>query len=107
VAACRTEWIATNDFSQDSPLAVRDMCAVRWKVEQCHREVKQTLGIEKCQCRSGCAQRNHIACVALTWNCLTKMARNMKSNIYALKNGMLSRYMKEELKNPSIRMAFV
>jgi hypothetical protein len=83
------------------------MCALRRQIERYRREVKQTLGIEKCRCRSGRAQRNHIACAVLAWNCLTKMARNMKSNIYALKNGMLSRYMKEELKNPSIRMACV
>src|SRR6218665_2224210 len=38
-----------------------NMChAMRGKVGQYHREVKQTPGMEKCQCRSIRAQRNHI-----------------------------------------------
>ena len=100
----RTEHVATNDLSQNSGVAVKGMCAVRWKVGQYHREGKQMLGIEKCQCRSARAQKNHIGCVILAWHCLTKLARKLKTNIYALKNNLLSEYMKEELKNPSIPM---
>ena len=32
-----------------SPL--RQVCDVRWKIEQFHREAKQLTGLEKCQCR--------------------------------------------------------
>lgn len=103
----RTDWVVTNDLSQDSADDTQGMCAVRWKIEQYHREVKQTLGIEKCQCRLARAQKNHIGCVILAWSPLSDLARKMKTNIYALKNGLLSDYMKEELKNPSIRMAYV
>jgi hypothetical protein len=77
----------------------------RW-VEQCHREGKQMLGIEKCQCRKARAQKNHIGCAILAWHCLTKLARKLKTNIYALKNSLLSEYLKEELKKPSIPMSF-
>jgi hypothetical protein len=105
-ATNRTEHVATNDLSQNSSVAVKGMCAVRWKVERYHREGKQMLGIEKCQCRSARAQKNHIGCVILAWHCLTKLARKLKTNIYALKNGLLSNYMKEELNNPSIPMTF-
>ena len=103
-ATNRTEHVATNDLSQNSSVAVKGMCAVRWKVEQYHREGKQMLGIEKCQCRSALAQKNHIGCVILAWHCLTKLARKLKTNIYALKKQLLSEYMRKELRNPSIPM---
>jgi hypothetical protein len=105
-ATNRTEYVVTNDLSQDSAVAVQDLCRVRWKIEQYHREGKQMLGIEKCQCRSARAQKNHIGCVILAWHCLTKLARKLKTNIYALKNNLLSAYMKEELKKPSIPFLF-
>jgi IS4 transposase len=106
-ATNRTEYVVTNDPSQDSAVAVKDMCGIRWKIEQYHREGKQMLGMEKCQCRKARAQRNHIGCAILAWHCLTRLARKLKTNIYALKNNLLSDYMKEELKNPSIPFAFV
>jgi len=104
-ATNRTEYVATNDLSQDSAIAVKAMCKIRWKIEQYHREGKQMLGLEKCQCRKARAQRNHIGCAILAWHCLTRLARKLKTNIYALKNSLLSDYMKEELKKPSIPMS--
>jgi hypothetical protein len=62
-----TEWIVTNDFSQESTDGTQEMCAVCWKIEQYHQEVKQALGIEKCECRSARVQRNHIGCAMLVW----------------------------------------
>jgi hypothetical protein len=103
----RTEWVVTNDLSQKSITDTHDMCAVRWKIEQYHREVKQTLGIEKCQCRSARAQKNHIGCVILVWHELSKLARSLESNIYAIKEKLLSQYMKSELRKPSILMPCV
>ncbi len=55
----RTDFIATNDLSQDSTDVVQKVCKVRWKVEEFHRELKQLTGIESCQCRKGRIQRNH------------------------------------------------
>jgi hypothetical protein len=101
----RTEWIVTNDIDQASADETREICAIRWKIEQYHREVKQTLGIEKCQRRSATAQRNHITCVILAWNHLTEFARVTMSNIYSIKRSMLSTYMKQELKQPTVRMS--
>ncbi len=97
-ATNRTEYAATNELSQDSAVAVKYLCKIRWKIEQYHREGKQMLGLEKCQCRKARAQRNHIGCEILAWHCLTKLARKLKTNVYALTNGLLSEYMKEELK---------
>jgi hypothetical protein len=106
-ATNRTEYVVTNDLFEDSSVAIKDRCGIRWKIEQYHREGKQMLGMEKCQCRKACAQKNHIGCAILAWHCLTKVARKLKTNIYALKSRLLSEYMKEELRNPSIPLAFV
>jgi hypothetical protein len=103
----RTEWVVTNDIDQSSTEDTREICGIRWKIEQYHREVKQTLGLEKCQCRSAAAQRNHIGCVILAWNRMTEIARELKSNIYSVKKGMLSAYMRQELMKPSVQMSIV
>ena len=58
----RTEYIATNDLSQSDVEATQQACRLRWKIEQLHRELKQTTGIGECQGRKHRAQRNHIAC---------------------------------------------
>ncbi len=41
---------------------VADQNAVRWQIEQLHRELKQLVGSAKCQCRKARSQRNHLAC---------------------------------------------
>jgi len=51
VSTHRTDWVVTNDLTQDSSLATQDACGLRWKIEQFHREAKQLTGIERCQCR--------------------------------------------------------
>lgn len=39
----------------------------RWKIEVYHRELKQTCGLERCQSRTGRAQRNHIFLAISAW----------------------------------------
>lgn len=53
----RTEWSVTNDLDHDSSQAVQDACALRWKIEQFHQELKQITGVEKCQARTARIQR--------------------------------------------------
>ena len=106
-ATNRTEWVVTNDIEQESTDDTQAICAIRWKIEQYHREVKQTLGLEKCQCRSERAQRNHIGCVILAWNHLTEYARRFATNIYAVKEKMLSNYMRRELAKPLVLMSAI
>lgn len=101
----RTDWVVTNDLAQDSTNATQDACGIRWKIEQFHRELKQLTGVEKCQCRKARTQRNHIACAVLVWIRMTAIARKALTNIYNLKKGMLSHYMRQELRSPSVRMA--
>lgn len=101
----RTEYVVTNDVSPSSSEAAREECALRWKIEQLHREVKQTTGIERCQCRKERAQRNHIGCALLVWVRLKSLAAQVGTTVYGLKQGLLSDYMVAQLRNPSIRMA--
>ena len=56
----RTDYIVTNDKDQNSAQAAQDKRGLCWKIEQFHREAKQVTGLEKCQCRTQRAQRNHI-----------------------------------------------
>ena len=106
VSTNRTDGVVTNDLAQDSKQGAQDACALRWKIEQCHRELKQLTGVEKCQCRNATIQRNHIACAVLVWIRLTAIARKIGTNIYQLKRRLLSDYLRNELRCPSISMDF-
>jgi len=63
VSTDRTDYIVTNDLSQNSTDEVQEANAVRWKVEEFHRGVKQLTGIEANVAKR--IQRNHIACFGL------------------------------------------
>ena len=105
VSTNRTDWVVSNDLDQDSTQGVQDACALRWKIEQFHRELKQLTGVEKCQCRKARIQRNHIACAVLVWIRLTAIARKACRTAYQIKQDMLSDYLRQELRSPSVRMA--
>ncbi len=62
VSTGRTDYVATNDLSQSSLNVAQEVCKIRWKIEEFHREIKQLTGIESCQYRKAHLQRNHIAC---------------------------------------------
>jgi hypothetical protein len=107
VSTDRTDYIVTNDLSQNSTDEVQKVNAVRWKVEEFHRAVKQLTGIESCQCRKARIQRNHIACAILAWTHLKRLAALTAQSIYQLKYQWLSDCLIEELKHPSIRMQLI
>jgi hypothetical protein len=102
----RTDWVVTNDLTQHSTQDTQEVCALRWKIEQFHREIKQVTGIEKCQARKARIQRNHIACAVLVWIRLTAIARKTGTTVYQIKQNLLSSYLRQELRSPSVRMAF-
>jgi DDE superfamily endonuclease len=104
VSANRTEWIVTNDLSQDSAQDAQEVRAVRWKIEEFHREAKQLTGIEACQCRASRIQRNHIACALLVWSRLKSLAYQSGQTIYRIKRGLLHDYLVHQLKTPSVEM---
>jgi len=98
----RTEYVVTNDITQDSASATREETRIRWKIEEFHRQLKQISGIEACQCRKQRAQRNHVLCAMLVWVRLTQVAQQRHTNVYQLKQGLLDDYIRAELRNPSI-----
>jgi hypothetical protein len=101
----RTEWIVTNDPARDSARDARKARALRWKIEEFHREAKQLTGIERCQCRVGRIQRNHIACALLVWSRLKHLAyQSSGRTIYQIKHGLLRDYLVQQLKNPTVQM---
>jgi hypothetical protein len=100
----RTDYVVTNDPSQDSADATREESAIRWKIEQFHREAKNVSGLESSQSRSQRAQRNHIACAMLVWVRLNQVAQQTQKTVYQLKQGLLDTYMRQQLRHPSISM---
>jgi hypothetical protein len=104
VSTHRTDFVVTNDLSQDSTSGTQEVCGWRWKIEQFHREAKQLTGLEQCQCRKARIQRNHIACAFLVWARLAHIARETGQTLYRLKHGLLDDYLRQQLKNPSLKM---
>jgi hypothetical protein len=104
VSSNRTDWVVTNDSAQNLTQGTQNVCALRWKIEQFHRELKQLTGVEKCQARKARIQRNHIACAVLVWIRLTAIAWKAGKNIYQLKKEMLSNYLRQELRSPAVPM---
>jgi IS4 transposase len=106
VSTHRTDYVVTNDISQNSSSAVKEVCGWRWKIEQFHREAKQLTGLGKCQCRKARIQRNHIACAFLVWARLAQVARKTGDTLYRLKHSLLDTYLCWQLRFPIISMAF-
>jgi len=104
VSSHRTDHVVTNDMTQDSAQGTREVCAVRWKIEEMHREAKQLTGIEACQCRTARIQRNHIHCALLVWTRLKHLSYQWSQSTYQIKRGLLSDYLIQQLKNPSVSM---
>ena len=102
---CGADFIVTNDLNQNSSEVTQDVCKVRWKVEEFHREIKQETGIEQCECRKDRLQRNHIGCAMLVWARIKSLAYKAGKTLYQIKHEQLSNYLINELKNPSVPMA--
>ena len=97
----RIDNLCTNDIENSTDVYVtQEESSKRWKVEQFHREIKQTLGISKCQCRKNRSQRNHIICSILAWIYLTKKAVENTLTIYQIKKKQLDEYMLSVTKSP-------
>ena len=104
VSTDRTDYVVTNDRDQNSTDGTQKLCAIRWKIEQLHREVKQTTGLERSQCRKQRIQRNHIACALLVWCRFKELMYETGKTVYQIKFGQLSDYLIQQLKNPSVKM---
>jgi hypothetical protein len=107
VSTDRTDYVTTNDLSQSSMDVTQQVCKIRWKIEEFHREIKQLTGIESCQCRKARLQRNHIACAMLVWLRLKNLAYKTGETVYKIKHNLLSNYLIEQLKRPDVAMSIV
>ena len=72
-----TEYWATNNPDMDEFERLR-LSDFSWTIEEYHRGLKQFCGIERCQCRTGKAQRNHICLAVRTF---------LRFEIFSLKSG--------------------
>ena len=100
----RTDYVVTNDLAQDDTTAVQEVCGWRWKIEQLHREGKQLTGLERCQCRKARIVRNHITAALLVWLRLKQVAHETQRTLYQVKHDLLSDYMRQQLRSPSVQM---
>ena len=100
----RTDYVITNDLSQSDISATQQACGSRWKIEQFHREAKQLTGLEKCQCRLARIVRNHIGAAFLVWVHLRRKANETGQTLYQVKHGMLSEYLCQQLKSPTLKI---
>ncbi len=106
------EWAITNKTTKvasnsetPSPITAQDVqkeSAVRWQIEQMHRELKQLVGTEKCQCRKARSQRNHIACCYQAWLAIKLAAKNKGVTIYQAHANLFKDYLRTQLRAPTI-----
>jgi len=82
---------------------VQDENAVRWQIEQLHRELKQLVGTQKCQCRKARSQRNHLGLCYLAWLSLKVHANKFRLTLYAARTNLFREYLRAELRQPTIR----
>lgn len=104
VSKNRIDYVLTNDTFQSCSNDTQEVCAIRWYIEQFHRELKQLTGVAKCQCRKQRIQRNHIACSILVWIRLKQVANLTRQTVYQVKHSMLKDYLIQELRSPSVSM---
>jgi hypothetical protein len=106
------EWVITNkelkvnsNGDPPSPITAQDVqkeSAVRWQIEQMHRELKQLVGTEKCQCRKARSQRNHLACCYQAWLAIKLAAVKTKVTLYQAQANIFSDYLRAQLRTPAI-----
>ena len=105
------EWLITNGShtgqDQKPPRLtahdVKTKNAVRWHIEQLHRELKQLVGSAKCQCRKARSQRNHLACCYLAWVFIKQRARQIQTTCYQAKHLLWKDFLKAQLATPTIK----
>ena len=96
------EWGISNHPSPFSKSDIQDENAVRWQIEQLHRELKQSTGSEKCECRKARSQRNHLACCYHAWLSLKVQAQEFGKSLYQVQHDLFSDYLRAALRSPCI-----
>lgn len=100
VSTNRTDFVITNNKAQNAAEDVQKECAIRWHIEEFHRELKQLTGIERCQTRLARSQRNHICLSILAWIVMKQAAFVRGVTIYQQKREPLRQFMAEQWRHP-------
>jgi len=95
------EYIGTNDLNLSQQDA-RQAAAQRWKIEEYHRGLKQTVGVEMCQSRNKRAQRTHVFCSILSFLALEKKRLEENISWYEAKRKIIQDSLFAYLKQPLI-----
>lgn len=99
------EYLATNKLDM-ALVDIKTVAAQRWKIEEYHRGLKQTTGIEKCQARTQRSQRNHIFCSIVSFVALETQRINKNISWYQAKQGIIQYAMRQYLLKPTISLNF-
>lgn len=97
----KVEYVITNDL-KSTHSDVRDAYAGRWKIEEFHRGLKQTTGLEMCQARTARSQRTHIFCSILSFLAFEKKRLESGITWYEAKRAIISDSIFFYLKAPFI-----
>src|SRR5579859_62747 len=97
------DWMITNHpEGMITTHAIQTENAVRWQIEQLHRELKQLTGSEKCECRKARSQRTHIGACYHAWFALRQRATKLGHSLYAVQHALFDDYLRAELRHPHI-----
>jgi hypothetical protein len=98
-------YLATSEisFSTDD---ISQGYAERWKVEEYHRGLKQTTGLEECQARTARIQRNHIFCCMIAFLALEFKRITEGVSWYEAKHSIVKDAIRTYLKSPTISFNF-
>lgn len=99
----RVGYFATSDLNQ-STADVEQVYATRWQIEEYHRGLKQTTGIDQCQARKQRIQRNHIFCSILAFVALEVRRIETDVSWYQSKREIIEQALVTYLKQPFIEL---
>lgn len=99
------EYLATNDLDT-SLMDIKEVAVHRWSIEEYHRGLKQTVGIEHCQSRLQRSQRTHIFCSLLAFVALEVKRLKTGMSWYESKRNIIQSAMRQYLDKPSISLNF-
>lgn len=99
------EYWATNKIDSASK-DIRQAGALRWRIEEYHRGLKQLTGVERCQARSPRSQRTHIFCAIMAFVSLEKLRLERAITWYQAKRQIIQEALSAYLRAPTIPLAF-
>ena len=102
VSTHRTDYVVTNDRTQDSTEATQEARGFHWKISCTAKATSYRPGT--LQCRTARIQRNHIGCAFLVWVRLKASAAKTGHTVYQTKHALLDDYLIQQLRNPSLKM---